>query len=81
MTYLITGAAGFVGFHLCKRLIIEGEKVIGIDNLNDYYDIELKKNRINYLGKFKSPDKVYFFDELPKGSSGKIQRLKIKELI
>ena len=51
MTYLITGAAGFVGFHLCKRLIIEGEKVIGIDNLNDYYDIKLKKNRINYLGK------------------------------
>ena len=51
MTYLITGAAGFVGFHLCKRLIIEGEKAIGIDNLNDYYDIELKKNRINYLGK------------------------------
>ena len=54
MTYLITGAAGFVGFHLCKRLLIEGKKVIGIDNLSDYYDINLKKNRINYLGKLSS---------------------------
>ena len=42
---------------------------------------EIIKHCINHLGKFKSPDKVYFFDELPKGSSGKIQRLKIKELI
>ena len=38
----------------CKRLIIEGEKVIGIDNLNDYYDMELKKNRINCLGELPS---------------------------
>ena len=42
---------------------------------------EIIKHCNNYLGKFKSPDKVYFFDELPKGSSGKIQRLKIKDLI
>ena len=42
---------------------------------------EIIKHCINYLGKFKSPDRVYFLDELPKGSSGKIQRLKIKELI
>ena len=42
---------------------------------------EIIKHCNNYLGKFKSPDKVYFFDELPKGSSGKIQRLKIKDFI
>ena len=42
---------------------------------------EIIKHCNNYLGKFKSPDKVHFFDELPKGSSGKIQRLKIKDFI
>ncbi len=49
MTYLITGAAGFIGFHLCKRLLLENKKVIGIDNLNDYYDLKLKKNRLKNL--------------------------------
>ena len=40
---LVTGAAGFIGFHLCKKLIKNGIKIIGIDNINDYYDIELRK--------------------------------------
>ena len=44
-------------------------------------DSLIEKHCNNYLGKFKSPDKVHFFDELPKGSSGKIQRLKIKDFI
>ena len=39
---LITGAAGFIGFHLCKKLIEKNEFVIGIDNLNSYYDPKLK---------------------------------------
>ena len=43
MSILVTGAAGFIGFHLCKKLIKEKLEVIGIDNLNDYYDINLKK--------------------------------------
>ena len=51
MTYLVTGAAGFIGFHLCKRLLTEGEKVIGIDSMNDYYDINLKKARLAILYK------------------------------
>ena len=42
-TYLVTGAAGFIGFHLSKRLLSEGCTVIGLDNLNDYYDVNLKK--------------------------------------
>jgi len=54
MTYLITGAAGFIGFHLSKRLLVQGESVVGIDNLNDYYDVNLKKARLRELeGKSK----------------------------
>lgn len=49
MTVLITGAAGFIGFHLARRLCEEGLSVIGIDNLNDYYSIELKQARLQQL--------------------------------
>ena len=41
--YLITGSAGFIGFHLSKKLLSEGLTVIGVDNLNNYYDQNLKK--------------------------------------
>ena len=46
---LVTGAAGFIGFHLCKKLLIQGSKVIGIDNINDYYDTTLKEKRLENL--------------------------------
>jgi len=52
---LVTGAAGFIGFHLSRRLLEMGDRVLGIDNLNDYYDVTLKKERLNILkeaGKF-----------------------------
>jgi UDP-glucuronate 4-epimerase len=49
MKYLITGAAGFIGFHLSKRLLEQGNSVVGIDNLNEYYDVNLKKSRLNEL--------------------------------
>ncbi len=49
MKYLITGAAGFIGFHLSKRLLEEDNNVVGIDNLNEYYDVDLKKARLNEL--------------------------------
>ena len=49
MTYLITGAAGFIGFHLSMRLIEQGKSVVGIDNLNEYYDVNLKKTRLRKL--------------------------------
>ena len=47
--FIVTGSAGFIGFHLCKRLIENGTRIIGIDNINDYYDIELKKKRLEIL--------------------------------
>lgn len=46
---LVTGAAGFIGFHLCKRLLDRGEKVIGLDNLNNYYDVNLKIARLKNI--------------------------------
>lgn len=52
-TYLITGAAGFIGFFLAKRLLEQGCRVIGIDNLNDYYGINLKKARLKLLHPFE----------------------------
>ena len=52
-TALITGAAGFIGFHLSKRLLKDGIKVIGVDNLNDYYNVSLKTDRLNLLQDFK----------------------------
>ncbi|HDR2161085.1 TPA: NAD-dependent epimerase [Enterobacter cancerogenus] len=49
MKFLVTGAAGFIGSSVCKRLIESGHKVIGIDNLNDYYDVSLKLARLERL--------------------------------
>ena len=46
---LVTGAAGFIGYHVCKNLLEEGYNVIGIDNLNSYYDPKLKKSRLENL--------------------------------
>ena len=52
--YLVTGSAGFIGFHLSKLLLEQNKKVVGIDNLNNYYDVKLKKDRIKILRKFKN---------------------------
>ncbi len=49
MKILITGSAGFIGFHLSTRLLKEGYDVVGIDNLNDYYDVNIKKTRLKML--------------------------------
>jgi len=58
MKFLVTGAAGFIGFHLCKRLLDMGYEVSGLDNLNDYYSVALKKDRLQILKKY---DRFTFF--------------------
>ena len=57
---LITGAAGFIGFHLSKRLINDGLRVFGVDNLNEYYDIDLKKARLAELKSLSQFPKFFF---------------------
>jgi len=59
---LVTGAAGFIGFHLSKKLCDKGYKVLGLDNLNDYYDVNLKKSRLDILK--KNPDFFFFQQDL-----------------
>ena len=47
--FLVTGAAGFIGFHVAKRLLERGDEVVGLDNVNDYYDVGLKQDRLRQL--------------------------------
>ena len=47
--YLVTGAAGFIGYHICQQLLARGEVVMGIDNLNEYYSVQLKRDRLQQL--------------------------------
>ena len=58
--YFITGAAGFIGFFLSKKLLEQGAEVVGIDNMNDYYDVRLKEARLNILREF---DKFTFIKD------------------
>ena len=51
-TILVTGAAGFIGFHLSRRLLDGGCRVVGVDNLNDYYEVSLKLARLGILEKY-----------------------------
>ncbi|MFH1241464.1 MAG: NAD-dependent epimerase [Pseudomonadota bacterium] len=59
-TILVTGSAGFIGFHVSKRLLETGEDVVGIDNLNEYYDVTLKKARLEIL---RLHDRFSFYRE------------------
>ena len=60
MKVLVTGAAGFIGFHLCRKLLEQGTTVVGIDNLNDYYSPQLKEDRLALVSGF--PD--FTFEKL-----------------
>lgn len=57
MKFLVTGAAGFIGFHVSKRLLNDGHQVVGIDNINDYYDVKLKESRLEQL---ESPSFTFY---------------------
>ena len=52
MKVLVTGAAGFIGYFICKAFCARGDEIIGIDNLNDYYDVNLKQARLAQLAGF-----------------------------
>ena len=80
MNILITGAAGFIGFHTTKALQKKGYNCIGIDNLNDYYDVSLKQARLNELDDLKFihadiSDKSVLFDTIEKHQIDKIVHL------
>src|SRR5574338_1097057 len=54
MTVLVTGAAGFIGMHVAEALLARGDTVLGFDNLNPYYDVALKRARIERLGRHRN---------------------------
>lgn len=60
MTVLVTGAAGFIGMHVARRLVLRGEPVIGVDNLNDYYSTQLKRDRLAHIGAGEGGDLFRF---------------------
>lgn len=71
MKILVTGAAGFIGFNLSRRLLKEGHQVCGIDNLNDYYDVNLKKKRLSII----EPDDDFEFILVDLADREKIKKL------
>ena len=70
MNILITGCAGFIGYHLSKRLINDGHNILGIDNMNNYYDIKLKQNRLKLL----QNNKTFKFDQIDLNNSSGLKK-------
>ncbi|NLC66157.1 MAG: SDR family NAD(P)-dependent oxidoreductase, partial [Clostridium sp.] len=68
---LVTGAAGFIGYFLCQRLLDMGSTVVGIDNLNDYYDVSLKHERLHLL----EPYKKFSFHKIDISDRAAIEKL------
>jgi UDP-glucuronate 4-epimerase len=73
MTILVTGAAGFIGFHVANALMARGERVVGIDNLNDYYDPALKQARLSNLS--KQFDNRFRFERVDFADAAALQRV------
>lgn len=69
MKILVTGAAGFIGFHTCLKLVKQGYEVYGIDNINDYYDPTLKFDRLNELGIQQEQAAVFYKETISRNYS------------
>ena len=69
--YLVTGAAGFIGFHVCRQLLGRGEQVVGLDNINAYYDVKLKHDRLAQL----ESQPGFRFEKLELADAAGIQKL------
>ncbi|MBM3488935.1 MAG: NAD-dependent epimerase/dehydratase family protein [Alphaproteobacteria bacterium] len=77
MTVLLTGAAGFIGFHVAKQLLARGERVIGVDDLNDYYDVRLKEARLAQI----EGDRAFRFLRLDLGRENALAGLLADEAV
>ncbi len=75
MRILVTGAAGFIGFHVSQRLLARGDTVIGLDNMNHYYDVRLKDDRLALL----SDHPRFRFHRLDLGNRGGVEELFAQE--
>ena len=72
MKLLITGCAGFIGYHLSKKLLEMGHQIIGLDNLNNYYDVNLKKKRIQLLKSLKVKKEYFIFKKIDISNKNKL---------
>ena len=79
-SFLVTGAAGFIGAALVKRLIANGERVIGIDSLNDYYDKRLKETRLSQINSC-SPENSWSFYKFKIEDLEKLRAILRQEII
>ena len=74
MKIILTGCAGFIGYHLAKKYLDMNFKVLGIDNLNSYYNIKLKKDRLKNLYKHKN-SKNFFFKKISIGNYNNLNKV------
>ena len=79
MKILVTGAAGFIGSYVCRHLLDRGDEVLGLDNLNDYYDVNLKYGRLGTLGIFKDDIDWYKFVGSSEYSSFRFVRMNLED--
>ena len=79
MKILVTGTAGFIGFHLSRKLIERGDEVVGLDCINDYYDVNIKYDRLKLKGILKSEIEYSKIIESKKHKNYRFIKLKLED--